>query len=677
MLVVLLFINPLAVPVVYAEEEAPAEENISSSPTPAEQTPPPSDPSPSPAESAAPSSESAPSPSPTAEAVTPSPEPTTPSLSAGSNDLSPTPTPQSNITTGDAEASSVTDTTVNNNQETVNGSLATPTGSCSSPEGQTNCPNDINISNSNQATVSGATDSSATTGENTGSGTGGNVVITTGDALASSSMTNDVNSNTVVATASPDLTLTPTPTETSEAIQPSETSSWSLDVPTPTPEVKDLNITNDNDGKLTNNADISSNTGNNLASENLGNVDLKTGNALAWANLINLLNTNIVSSNFGFMILDIKNDGNEIDLNSLWKQLQEQNSSNSVFLVGDQSSRLRLIVNNENKASLENSVNVCAITGDNQANQNNSASINTGNAVALANVTNVVNMNILGSAFFFGIINITGQFTGNLILPRRERFLGIGGSANGEAVFENQNSAKVENNVSSVANSGANQMNNNGGDNVINTGSAVATVNSLSLVNLNLYQNDWFYVLTNVLGNRSGKTYSWSNPGAVEETSGSSQNYEVKGGSSSTTEGQVSAENLTPTQSVNFQNQNTAEVKNNINVLASTGNNQANDNSAGSLINTGEAKAAVNLLNLINLNILSSRWFMGLVNVLGGWSGNMIYAYPDLAVSLSGNTNEVSPGESFDYVLNFVNQGYDDAESVSLKMDFPRGLSYE
>jgi len=686
LLAVLILVNPLVVPVAYAEGENDAgatptpTAEVSPSPAPTDQaptdrSPTPTDQAPSSTDSSNQGSEVTPSPSPATQTITPSPEPTqTPTPPAESENLSPTPTPQSTITTGNADASSQTDTTVNKNQDMVSGDISTPTGSCTPPEGQTNCPNDINISNNNQATVSGATDSLANTGDNQESGSGGDATITTGDATASGQMLNDINSNTVVAT--PSSTSTPTPTTT---LAPESNSSEST--PTPTSEVKNLEINNENDGKVTNGANISANTGGNLASENLGNVDLKTGDALAWLNLINFLNTNIVGSNFEFLVLDVKDDSGEINLNELWKKLQEQSSSDSIFLVGDQSSpNMRLIIRNENKATLENNINVCATTGNNQANQNNSAQVNTGDATALANVTNIVNTNVLGSNFFFGIINITGQFKGNLILPRPERFLGVGSSGvSGTAtIFANQNSASVSDTLSSSANTGNNQVNNNGGNNTISTGDANASSRDLSLINLNLYQNDWFYLLMNVLGEWNGKTYSWSNPEVVEKTTGSSQAYEAGGQSSATANSpEVSSTDIGSTLPVDFQNQNTADVRNNVNVSASTGENQANGNANGSSLKTGNAKASLNLLNLINLNILASRWFMGLVNVLGNWSGNMIYAYPDLAVSLSGSPDEVAPGDLFEYTLNFVNQGYDDAGGVTLKMDFPRGLNYE
>ena len=711
-LAVLILVNQLVVPVAYAEEENDAgatltpTAEVSPSPAPTDQAP--TDQSPTPTDQAPSSSDSSnqgsevtpspspnietPSPTPAIQTITPSPEPTqTPTPPVESVSLSPTPTPQSTITTGNANASSQTDTTVNKNQDTISGNISTQQGSCAPPEGETNCQNDINISNNNQATVSGATDSLANTGDNQESGSGGDATIITGNATASGEITNDINSNTVILKDFETLTPTPTLSEdntpvacpfdsldSSESTTASDTSLLVLTT-TPTPSAKDLVITNNNEGELSNEANIFANTGGNLAAENLGNVDLKTGDASAWVNLINFLNTNILGSNFQILVLNIAEDNKETNLNEVWKELQAQNSPEDLFLVSKENSSLNLFFYNQNQAVLENKITVCATTGDNQAKQNNSVSLNTGNATAVANVNNLVNTNILGSNFFFGILNITGDYSGNLILPRPERFLTFSNSTGSgtPVIFENQNTANIENNLASIADTGNNQISNNGGNNVLKTGSAFPLANSLSLVNLNLYRNDWFYVLTNVLGDWSGKVYSWSNPGAIEEKASESQSYEVNNYSSTSVAQEIQSNSVTPTPIIEFQNQNNAEVRNDIQVVASTGGNQVSNSQAKTTLTTGNAKSAVNLFNFVNLNILSSRWFLGLVNILGKWSGNLIYAYPDVTVSLSEAPEEVLPGESFEYVISFSNQGYDEAENVILKMDFPQGLLYE
>jgi len=583
----------------------------------------------------------------------------------------------------------------------VNGSLTTPPGTCTPLEGETSCPGDIGIGNSNQANISGTTDSSANTGGNQESGSGGSASIDTGDATASGEMKNDVNGNTVTATESSTLTptptctldecasLTPSPTPTLEgqpqasqtASQTSSGSPGSLESPTPTLEVKNLEVNNENNGKVANDADVSAQTGNNMASENVGGVDINTGDALAWANILNLINTNIVGSNFETVFIDINDESNgEVDLNELWKELQKMQGTDNIELTSIAGSKtLRLTIKNSNKADLENKVNVSAGTGGNEANDNASADVNTGDATALANVTNLVNTNLLGSKFFFGVINMFDQYKGNIILPRPERFLSSGSAPEGgNANFNNQNTATVEDVMKVMADTGNNTANSEEGENSISTGDANAVANNFSLLNLNIFQNDWFYLLLNALGNWQGKIDSWQAPGIVEENDEPVQSFSVGMG---TVQGETQPQDVVDESHennslLNFQNENRASVKNDINVTAATGGNSASGNEKGATIQTGKAKAIANLINLVNLNILGGRWFMGLMNVLGNWSGNLVFAYPDTTVTLSG-PEEVAPNDTFSYSVNYKNQGYDEAQGVVIRFEMPQGLDYQ
>lgn len=581
-----------------------------------------------------------------------------------SPDPSPTPTPESTITTGDANAQAEVETTANTNQDTVAGEITTPPGDCTPPEGETTCPEDVVIQNDNSAEVSDSATSSATTGDNQITGSAGDATISTGDATASGTIENEVNSNTVILE------------ETGETVESGETAESEGSGETgEAGETVELAVENNNEGTVINNAEVTADTGENLASENLGDAQIETGDALALANLLTLLNTNIVGSNFEILLLNLLNgQGGEVDLNELWIALQEMAGSDSLVLVGE-TSDLLILVQNQNQADLENNVDVSAGTGENQANENNNASIGTGDATALANVTNIVNTNILGSQFFFGIINILDS-NGDLILPRPERFAPQAYSQNGEGgvIFANQNQAEIEDEVMALAETGNNEETNNQGNNLIETGDAQAVTNTFSLVNLNIFRNNWFFLIINNLGNWTGRIFGWSAPEAVEEPTEGSQAYQIGLGEPSQGGEGVEGEGILP--SLSFQNQNQARVRNNIMTSALTGENQANENRGQTSIRTGNARSLANLFNLVNLNILGGRFFMGIVNILGDWSGNTIFAYPDVAVGISGGPERVTPGETITYTLNFLNQGHDAAQGVAVGFELPQGASF-
>ena len=568
----------------------------------------------------------------------------------------------SSITTGDASATSEVETTANTNEDTVAGEITTPPGDCTPPEGETSCPEDVVIENSNSAEVADSAGSQATTGDNQITGAEGDATITTGDATATGTIANEVNSNTVI--------LEPTPE------------------PSPGPEVNQTNIEgqsltveNSNEGTVTNEAQVAASTGENLASKNLGDVEILTGDALALANLLTLLNTNIVGSNFEVLFLDLLGgNSQDINLNELWQQLLEMQAGSELRLAGETSlSNLSLIIRNLNQANLENTVEVEAQSGANAANENGgNASVATGDATALANVTNIVNTNIVGSQFFFGVINILGFFEGNLILPRPESFSqeSSGTQGVGGVVFENQNQAEITDAVSAGAETGLNETNGNAGDNLITTGDATSVANSFSLVNLNILRNNWFFLLINNLGTWTGRIFGWSAPSATEDPSAGPSIFEL-GLEDPVGDAGGDIEIEQELLAVSFQNQNEASLGSDVRTFASTGQNQANGNLGGAEIRTGKARSLANLFNLVNLNILGGRFFVGLVNILNDWTGNLVYAYPDVSVSLgAAEDGNLTPGEEYEYVFQLENRGSDQAGAVNVSFELPDGTIF-
>lgn len=630
----------------------------------------------------------------------------TPSLSlpaealAKEGDPSPTPTPQSTITTGDADSSTSTDITVNKTEDEV--SAENPPENCPSDGDQTDCNNLPTPTIQKQADVDNTATSSAITGENVSSGADGGASIDTGDARATSENNNDINSSTTLVDGlvlvTPTVTETPalTPTPTIEPQQNvgglnipgpdcplSSSGSPGPPDPSPTPTPVTLVIENAGEGNLKNDVAVSSITGNNVAGENLGEVDITTGDGLAWANLLNLLNTNIVGSNFEILFLDIRKENmdefKEIDLNEIWKKLDTASEISSLVLGGGEKfADVRLTVRNYNIAGLENKVNVCVLTGENKANNNENAQITTGDGTALANVNNFVNTNIIGSKFFFGVINILDPFSGNIILPRPESFNSPEGPENGQqAAVNNNGEAIIENILNSEASTGLNQANNNGGDNLIKTGSAEAISNSFTLANLNYWKSNWFFFWLNSFNNWDGQVLGWENPASAEKSGLETQAFE-KGNQQA--EGQDETEDIVGEDDsvalLSVNNNNIAEIKNEINAIVKTGNNHADGNIEGTDIQTGDARSIANLMNFVNLNIVGSRWFMGLVNVMAKWSGNTIFAYPDLITTLSADKDQVNAGDLLQYTLTYKNQGYDEAQNATIKFELPRGIIY-
>ena len=570
------------------------------------------------------------------------------------SEVTPTPTTtvESTITTGDADSQATSQTEVNTNENTLDGSISTPDCTLA---GETDCPDDIGIGTSNSAQVSIEATSSAATGENLS--VGGDQSTTTGESIAVGLVDNQINTNTV--NLEPSSNTSSGPASSSDNISSGEQ--------------KTLTVDNVNEVVAQNVVDVQAASGGNVSVTDLGEAKIITGDSLAIANLINLLNTNVVGSNFQILILDVlANENGDIDLNAVWEEILAGNYSGLRLYDGSDLANLQFLISNNNTATLENNVSVYASTGSNEIENSSQADINTGDAVAVANVNNIVNTNIVGSNFFFGIINIIGDYTGNLILPRQELF--SSNTQEGSSLtVNNQNSAAVDNNVVSASNTGQNLTTQSGQSTII-SGDATAIANSTTVANLNLWFNNWFWFNINNLGGWSGFTYGWTDPEAQEEVEVGVNTFQVEGGAGTTGTALSGSEDSQAVSAIS--NINNAEIINNIQVTADTGNNQVNS-IGGAAINTGSAWSYANLFNLINTNIVGSNWFMGMVNVLGSWTGSVIFAYPDVAVSLNKNFDQAIPGDIVTYTITYQNQGYEEAQDVEIKLNLPQGVSFE
>lgn len=169
---------------------------------------------------------------------------------------------------------------------------------------------------------------------------------------------------------------------------------------------------------------------------------------------------------------------------------------------------------------------------------------------------------------------------------------------------EQTNNAQVNNDVSSTANSGANQANGNGSDVNVTTGNAssetsVSTQLNNSQVNTGCCLADASVVIS---GNGSG-----------------SQN-------------RVS---LTQEKELVISVDQKATVVNRISLTASTGNNQANKNNGDVEIATGKINASLDLVNQANISLISAG--VGSGNVSVKIAGNGDNSNNQVAVAILGN----------------------------------------
>jgi len=347
-------------------------------------------------------------------------ESATPEITETTEEASPS--GEANINTGDTEAGSNTENVVNTN--------LTGTGSFESITITGEHEGDIVIeSNGPQTEFSGEVSNElsgdvkndvavdAISGENAASGNNGDVSITTGNAAASANIFNLVNFNVtgsgwqvfmvnIFGELIGNIVIDPA---FYEQVQ-NGTGSYRLVI-----------VENESTAYVVNNISVTANSGGNVASGNNGDVKIETGEAQSVSKVLDMINTNIYGENFFFLIVNNLGQwvGKVVELDCTTSDCPADPSTvYSYGRIGECNGDCPsyLFVNNNSEANVENNVFVSANTGDNSANGNNgNVLIKTGNAYASVRIIDIINSNITGRNFFFGMINNFGSWFGNLV----------------------------------------------------------------------------------------------------------------------------------------------------------------------------------------------------------------------------------------------------------------------
>ena len=194
-----------------------------------------------------------------------------------------------------------------------------------------------------------------------------------------------------------------------------------------------LTVSNNNTATIENNVNANAVSGGNSASGNSGESFIMTGDAGASSNVINQINQNV--TNFGSFSLLLRVHGHwsgsvyappeELMWNETANGVEIYNN-NSISGSGDSTSVIgELNVQNDNNATITNNINVYALTGENHADGNEGhAGVLSGEAYASANVVNVANTNIIGQNWALVIINILGDWNGNVSFGQPDLWIG-------------------------------------------------------------------------------------------------------------------------------------------------------------------------------------------------------------------------------------------------------------
>ncbi|MDD5147564.1 MAG: hypothetical protein PHV63_03420 [Candidatus Daviesbacteria bacterium] len=404
-------------------------------------------------------------------------------------------------------------------------------------------------------------------------------------------------------------TINPTPEPTPQAAElasPTPESSSSSEPLDSTETELPADVTNS--AEVENNVSTSAETGQNsiLASEDsqvpeeaTDAAQINTGDAISVVEAENNVNSTEVNSTTINQTLNIfvSEDVNLAVLPYIIAEavFAQNTQDDQVINVG--------IFNGNNYAYLSNDIVSLASSGANSVSGTEQATIKTGDAYSVVSLVNKVNTTFVDSVIHIVTINIFGTVNGNIILPEFALEKGKGGQ-----ISYVENVALVENNVSSEATSGQNQIVSEEGG-TITTGDSQNVVNVVNFVNANIIGALFHYLFINNFGLWNGDFLGWD--GIAQSEGGS--NFQL----SSVQVGQDCQ--TTCYSDINLSNQ--AYVMNNIFSTANSGGNYIGGEWGS--ITTGNSYSAISLLNFINTNIIRSIGFFGFINIFGTWNGDI------------------------------------------------------
>jgi hypothetical protein len=247
-----------------------------------------------------------------------------------------------------------------------------------------------------------------------------------------------------------------------------------------------------NTANVTNDINLSADTGRNTIDGNTKIGDLTTGDVNLGVNLVNLLNVYRPDLQLSLDLWNVMGDlnGDLLFDDSLANQNTGSNSSNTNQVTNTSN----VTVNADNNANINNNLDVTTNTGDNQLSANTMAgNIATGDSTVRSSLSNLAN---LASPMFY-LLNVFGTWDGDLqgLDPNRVIVNVINdvtgsGSDNsnnvaeaGDTTLNLDNDASVSNNVNINANTGHNQLQHNTIVGDIKTGSINISSNVVNVLN--------------------------------------------------------------------------------------------------------------------------------------------------------------------------------------------------
>ncbi len=376
-------------------------------------------------------------------------------------------------------------------------------------------------------------------------------------------------------------------------------------------------------------------TGNSIVIGNTTAGNAATGNASNLVNSINMLQSasNALGGNTVTFVANIDGDVNgDFMLDSSLLSAVQPAGDNASALTGNNN----LTINNQVNEGINNNINLASKSGDaTVANNTTGGNATSGSATAIANVVNLINSAITSGSSFVGVININGNLNGDILVPPNlidqlvasnvptvtiattgpDSNNSVNNSNSNNVTATNTNNQGITNNVKATASSGQADVSHNTSAGSATSGNASNNITAFNLTGSQLIGANDILVFVNVFGNWVGMIVN-APAGATAAELGGGITTNTGPDSNNTTNNQN-------TNNTSINDKNNQTINNNITVGAESGNAAVTGNTKGGNATSGDAKTAVNLLNVEGTQIALSHLFGILfINVFGSWHGS-------------------------------------------------------
>lgn len=305
----------------------------------------------------------------------------------------------------------------------------------------------LNVNNSSTSTIENKIVIDANTGENLVSSSSGQALIQTGDINIVNDILNIANINVTgedwffavvnifgelkgdVILPAADLAATSTENAAAQTSAPDATSTMALAASQASPLDKQLIVANENAAEVLNEIAINAETGGNAIASSAESY-IYSGNASINLNTFNLINYNISGNTWKFARVNVFGNwqGFIQGLPPEYSYLEDEsgitiyNSFLDNYYID--SAYAQMLINNENIASTTNQIEINAITGNNSIlHSGDAASILSGDIDITNNLLNFINSNFSGQNWEFSMVNVFGDWQGNLAFGQPELWI--------------------------------------------------------------------------------------------------------------------------------------------------------------------------------------------------------------------------------------------------------------